>query len=1114
MSSRTILVICCAAATVFAQSTAGRFSGAITDPSGASIPNVQITALNAETGQKVIETTNGEGRFVLYPLPPGSYSITARKDGFSAFTIANLKIDVSESVTRNIQLQVGAVTTSVAVEAEAAEIQTDSPAIAATVVRQQIEELPLNGRDFNQLVLLSAGSVDNNTGGNNDFGSVALNGNRTYGNSYLVDGTPNTNSFQGTSAVPLSIDVIREFKVYSGVAPAEFGQGGSQVTVVTQSGTNRFHGNLFEYYRGTQFEARDPFNTTSAASFLRNQFGGSVGGPALLPHYDGRNRSFFFFNYEGNRQYQQQTRFSAVPLDAMWKGDFSALLTATPGQAAIQLRDPLISGRPNIPGNRVDQYLGGARISKTALALQPFYGSPTQPGIGNNQVTNIDRDTSANQYTIRADQALPRNQNVGLRYTQSHTGGFIPNLLGSPGAGREEPFDNQNGTASWTAVITPKTVSELKLGAMKFSDVTSYTTGGLPTASSLGMQGFTSDNPAIPLLPQISFSGTGAPTNIKFGDTASFGEAALSMIQNIYTVSETVSRMAGRHTLKFGYELHRDDYNALQQSNAGGQISFSGSATSANSTGYAFADFLIGVPSSTQQVPVKPKILLKQTEMASFVQDDWRIAPSLTISMGLRHELFLNPYEDRNRLAMFDIATGGIVVASDNGRLPVASYLPAVVAKLTDANGNWKFPLMSDVQAGFNPRRLLETQTNNWGPRFGFAWHAAGKTVVRGGYGIFYSRYPIQYLLQTVAVNPPFAGTFSYSQAIANGVPALTLNAPYSAAGSASVSPAGIQRNFALPNNQQWNLTIDRELGWNTSLTLSYIGNKGTHLFRSLNANGAYIDPVTHAIVRGYSASYGTSTINFRMSNGDSIYNAMNMEIRHRFYRHVTFQGNWAWAKGIDDVGQNVQSALIDVQNLGRDRANSDYVRRHSVNLNGTYDLPIGRHQPFLNHLPRALETVAGGWKLGGIWHFATGRYLTPSFTSSGGLSNSRPDVVAGISPNLPRGQRTPQQWFNPGAFAIVPATDPVTGLARYGNAGRNTILGPGTNYMDANLAKSIALGSERRTLTFRVEIFNLLNHPNYANPQLNISNTNTVATITSVLRPMREAQFAARFAF
>ena len=1094
-----------AGSAIEAQTTAGRFSGTVTDPSGAAVPKAGILARNTETGQKIGTSSNGEGAFVLYPIPPGTYTVTVQKEGFNSFEISALKIDVSESVTRNIALQVGGMTQTVSVTAEAAAVTTDSPSIAATIVRDQIEELPLNGRDYNQLVLLSAGAVDNNTGGNNDFGSVALNGNRTYGNAYLVDGTPNTNSYQGTSAVPLSVDLIRDFKVYSGVAPAEFGQGGSQVTVVTRGGTNTLHASLFEYYRGTQLQARDPFNTSSQASFLRNQFGGAVGGPVRLPHYDGRNKSFFFFNYEGQRQYQQQTRFSSVPLDPMWRGDFSALVPL-----GIQLRDPLTTGRPNFSGDIIP----AGRLNAIALKLRPFFGSPTQAGIGNNQVANVNQTTDGDQYTIRGDQQLPRNHTVSLRYTHSLVGGFIPNLLGSPGVGRTEPLENANGTASWTAVLTPRTVSELKLGAMKFGDVTSYTAGSLPTAASLGIQGFTADNPSVPLLPQISFSGTGAPTNIKFGGTASFGEAALSMIQNIYTVNETVTHVSGAHTLKFGYELHREDYNALQASNAGGQISFAGSATSSNSTGYSFADFLLGVPSSTTQVPVKPKILLRQTEMAGFAQDDWRILPSLTLSMGVRYELFLSPYEDRNRLAMFDIATGAMVVATDDGKLPVSQYLPAVVAKLTDASGNWKFPLIGDRQAGFTPRRLLQTQWKNWGPRFGFAWQASPKTVVRSGYGIFYSRYPIQYLLQTIAVNPPFAGTFTYSQSIANGVPALTLGAPYSAGGSASVSPAGIQQNFMLPSNQQWNFTIEHVLGWNTVATVSYVGNKGTHLFRSINANSAYLDPNTHAVVRSYSSVYGTNAINFRQSNGDSIYNALNLELRHRFYKHVMFQGNWAWAKGIDDVGQNVQSALIDVQNLGRDRANSDYVRRHSINVNAVYDLPIGRGEPLLNHMPRLLEGALGGWKLGGIWHYSTGRFLTPSCTSAGGLSNTRPDVVYGVRANLPAGNRTTSEWFNPAAFACVPATDPSTGLPRFGNAGRNIIVGPGTNYVDANLSKTLPLGSERRQLALRVEAFNALNHPNFANPATNISTTTTVATITSVLRDMREVQFVARFSF
>jgi hypothetical protein len=346
-------------------------------------------------------------------------------------------------------------------------------------------------------------------------------------------------------------------------------------------------------------------------------------------------------------------------------------------------------------------------------------------------------------------------------------------------------------------------------------------------------------------------------------------------------------------------------------------------------------------------------------------------------------------------------------------------------------------------------------------------------------------------------------------------VPALTFNSPYNSNGaSASVSPAGLQKDFGLPDNQQWNLTIERDLGWKTTGTISYVGNKGTHLFRSINANSPYLDPVTHAVVRRFSSTYGTSTINFRQTDGNSIYSAMSLEARHRASRNLLFQANWTWAKGLDNVGSTVQAALLDVQNLGRDRADSDYVRRHSINANAAWALPVGHGQKFLPDMPRWLDAAAGGWRLSGIWHFATGRYLTPTFTSSGGLSNSRPDVVYGVAANLPRGERTPAQWFNPAAFAVVPAVDPVTGLPRFGNAGRNIIIGPGTNNIDADLAKRFPLGKERRALTLRLEAFNLVNHPNYAAPNLNISNTSTVATITSVLRPMREVQFAARFDF
>ncbi len=385
---------------------------------------------------------------------------------------------------------------------------------------------------------------------------------------------------------------------------------------------------------------------------------------------------------------------------------------------------------------------------------------------------------------------------------------------------------------------------------------------------------------------------------------------------------------------------------------------------------------------------------------------------------------------------------------------------------------------------------------------------------MRSGYGVFYTRYPIQYLQQTVAVNPPFAGLFSHSQVMTNGVPSLTLDAPYAASGSASVSPVGMQQDLTLPNNQQWNLTIERDLGWGTAMSLGYVGNKGTHLYKSTNANASYIDKATGKVVRKYSGTFGTSSINVRLTNGNSIYHAMQAEFRRRTRKGLLFQTNWTWAKGIDDVGTTVQAAQLDVENLGRDRADSDYVRRHVLKFNSTYDLPFGRGRAFLSTAPAWLNSAVGGWRISGIWQYTTGMRFTPQFSSAGGLSNNRPDVVAGVAANLPRGERGPDMWFNPKAFSEVPAVDPTTGLPRFGNAGRNTLVGPGLNVADASLAKSWAVWGEGRRITVRVEAFNALNHPNFDFPQNNISNVNTVGTITRVVKPMRQAQFAFRFDF
>lgn len=1111
-----MLLLTISAGSLCAQSVAARLMGTVTDPSGAVVVDALVAATNVGTGAHRSIHTSQSGQYLLFPLEPGRYDITVTKKGFGSISLRDLAFDVNDNALRDFQLSVGSSAEVVTVSASSAPLLTQDISTENVVTQQQLNALPLNGRDFNQLVLLSAGSTDNTvaTSVNLDFGSYALNGNRAFSNEYIIDGVPNNNPFQGKSALPLSVDAIGEFKVISGVPNAEYGHAATAISSITKSGTNNFHGALYEYYRGNQLLANNPFDSVAGnESFLRNQFGGAIGGPVLLPHFDGRNKTFFFFNYEGSRQRDTATRVDTVPTEAFWNGDFSSLLSRK-----IQLRDPFITGKPNIPGNRLDQYKGGSLMTKTAQAMRAFFPKPNIPGLANNLVQFPTETSNMNQFTARIDQMLAHNQVLMGRFSYVNTGGFSPNLLGTPGVGMSEPIDSRNGQITWTAPIRSNIVNELRLGGMNYSDIVTYAPGALPTVDSLGMQGFEHANLSVPPLPRITFSGNDAFTTIKYGPTNGYGEAALSMTANVFTIADSILMTKGKHTFKAGFEGRRDYFNVLQQTNARGALTFSGSASSANSTGYSLADFLIGLPSSSQQVPIKPKALLTENEYAAYGQDTWRLTSRVIVDAGVRYEYSPSPSEVKNKLAMFDpdLPGGGFVVACNNGQLPTSYFLPSVVSKLTDSKGNFPFPLVCGSSVGFNASNLVTTGSRNWAPRIGFAWDPSGKGLysIHGGYGIVYTRYPVQYFLQTMLVNPPFAGLFPYSQKITSGKAALTLDSPYGGSGKASVSPVGIDKNFQLPSNQQWNLTVQRGLGSSNVITVAYVGNKGSHLFRSYNVNQAEVDPTKGAVTTPYSTNFGTTSIPVRHSDGNSIYNAMVLEFRRRSTRSLSLQANWTLAKAMDDVGTNVQTAALDILSPGRDRANSDYARRHSINANAVYMLPVGRGRAFGNSMPGWADAVAGGWIVSGIWHWSTGRYLTATMTSQGGLSSNRPDVVPGVNPNLAFDDRSRNHWFNPDAFTEPPSLDPSTGLPRFGNAGRNTIIGPGTNVADMSLRKAFFLKSETRRLSTEMSLFNVFNHPNWGDPDTNISNANTVGVVNTISKPMRIAQFAVRLDF
>lgn len=1094
----SLLLICVATFGLFcppapSQTSAGRLTGSLLDSSGALIPNASITATNMETGAVMTEKTNSSGTYVLYPLPPGTYTVTAEAAGFRTQRVETVSVEVASIQTLNIKLEVANQQKEViVVSASNAAIVSDSPSVEATISRAQIDALPLNSRDFNQLVLLSAGAVDN-AGGGGDFGAAALNGNRSYGNGYQLDGVSNQNPFTGTSASAVSVDVIREFKVTSGAAPAEYGEAGTHVAIVTRSGGNAFHGSAIEYHRGNALQATNPFNPGVILPFERNQFGGSIGGP--IRH----NKTFFFGNYEGNRQTQGAPVVASMPLDAFWNGDFSSLLARK-----ITVKDPLSAAA--FPNNLIP----ASRFSPVALALRPYWASPTSAGFTNNFVSNQPTVTSGDQFTIRLDQTLPRGQTLSLRFTQANSETLGPNLLANP-TRIKTPSYSDNASLGYTAILSPSIVNELRVGYTGYHVLTTYIPNGLPTGQQAGIQGLEPTVDGRMPLPAIIFTGTDALTRLNYN----IGNAYSTVNQGskLMDFSDALTLVRGNHTIKLGFDYRREILPAILQPASSGSITFTGN-TSATSAGYSFASFLLGVPGSAVQNISAPSFVLRRHSFSTYLQDDWRVSRRLTISIGLRNEMSPYPTELKNRIALFDPVTAAVVIASDNGTLPTAQYSPLLISKLANASGQFPFPILSDKQAGFAPGTLLQAQNVNLGPRFGFAYTLPGRHafILRGGYGMFYSPYPVQNLLQVLGTNPPFAGTLSYSNAIKNGAATITLANPFAGNAGASLSPSGIQPDFRFANNQQWNIALEREIGLGFVVSLGYVGNKGTHLFRAYNANQQQVSNITGATYYPLQSTFGTAAISERTSNADSTYHSMQTIVRRRLARGLLMEFNWTWAKGLDDVGTALSISALDVQNLGRDRADSDYVRRHTVHANASYQLPFGRGQQWLASSPRWVNMIVGDWRLSGIWTGYDGRRFTPIINNTG-LAATRPSVVYGVQANLPASQRSPSLWYNPAAFTVPAMTCGPQGTSPcIGNAGRNILIGPGIHIADLSLAKSVSLRDTKR-LTFRLEVFNAFNHPNYDLPDATVTNT-TAGVITSLSRNMREVQFAFRFDF
>ncbi len=1036
-------------------------TGRVTDASGGVLPNVRVSAKNEATAATTLAETNQDGYFTLPNLPVGSYTVEAQRQGFSTEQIKDLRLQVGQTARLDIQLKVGDVVTTVDVQGLAPVIQSETSSVGSVVESRQILGVPLNGRSLFQLLALAPGvqgaGISPRVGG----------GPGNANNNFTIDGTSNndTISARGEGAFP-SLDMVSEFEVVNVNAPAEFGRGGAQVRVVTKSGTNGFHGSLFHYNRNREFAARNFFAPTRPP-FNRNEFGGSIGGPVLLPKlYNGKNRTFFFFVFEGLRERSPRTNVLAVPTMAQRSGNFAGL---------APIIDPLTQAQ--FPNNIIPT----SRLSAAALELVKFYPEPNQPGTGAagtgfNYSTNLSNQPKLNNWSLRLDHSLNDRNRIFGRFLSFTNGPFFQ---AGPSAATFNNglfgFFDRNVTFGYNKLISASLSNDFKFGYIYNNNFRNTANPDLDLSRLIpGLFPITSGAGGVPTMNIPGY--TQLTENQGTTSGGGFKQWSHNYINNTTWVK-------GSHIMKFGLDMNfNKSFDSLAiRPYPRGYFDFPG-IYSRNS----MADFMMGYTTLAQRSTAfggstQPGASL----FGYYLQDDWKVTPRLTLNLGVRYEVQTRWADRDGAYANLDLVRNRIVVPKmGNGISRVA--IPRLVEAL---------PVVDHETAGF-PWKLSNGDHNNFAPRFGFAYRLTPKTVLRGGYGVYFGTLFGDQVL-TAPKNPPFVLTEAI-EAPAGAVPQLTLANPFPTAGSAPRNPAfaAFDPNIKVHYAQQYNVTLERQVGSSLGLRASYLGNKFTNTWRAYDINQPR--EFGPGPIQNRRPLQPWAAINYYDSGGAQISHSLQLGAIKRYSRGLLFQAEYQYVRAI---GDDLYTGPQDIRNFRADRANLSGLRRQLLTMNYLYDLPFGDGKWLAAQGP--LNKLVGGWQIGGITTMGTGTPFSPTFTSNvQGAPSGRPNVVGDwrvANPSI-------TQWFNAAAFS-VPA--PFT----FGNAGKNVMIGPGLVNFDMSFYKNTTIG-ERVVVQFRTEMFNIFNKANFANPASNISFPGQVGRITATSTANRVIQFGLRLTF
>jgi Carboxypeptidase regulatory-like domain/TonB dependent receptor-like, beta-barrel len=1056
----TLTLVLLSGKVLFGQTSTAVLTGTIRDSSGAILPGVTVTSTSTARNTSQSTVSNDTGSYAFPAMQPGTYSLTAELPGFKKFLREGIVLQVTQVIRLDIEMELGAISESVEVSESVPMVETETSSRGSVIDEKKIIELPLNGRDYNQLALLSPGILPGTPrlASVNFKGAINANGNRVFNNVFLLDGVDNisyASSFRGENVqvIQPSVEALQEFKIQTNAYSAEFGRSsGAVVNAAIKSGTNHIRGSVYEFLRNDALDANNFFSNAFGAPKpvrRRNQFGAAAGGPIVKDH------TFWFADYESLREREGVPRTRAVPPANEKAGLFSTAVF-----------DPFVAGRPQFSQDANGFWvLPKDRWDPVAAKIIPLIPDPNVPGTNIYASTPITR-SRVDQFDARLDHQFSPRVQFFARYSFVDSNVFRPAPLPGLAEGSfNDAFganeNNSQGVAiGLTTSFSPRLIGDFRFGWTRGNYFTSPPNAGVDAPAQVGLTNVPNDPRILGGLPKINIQGFDAVG--RHTSTPQF------QTPRAWNPRATLSLQHANHLLKFGGEYLRVQTKINDLNATIGRMNFEN-----RFTGRAVGDFLLGL---TSQLALTSFTVMDQGQRMyfGFFQDDWKATPRFTLNLGIRYEFATPPLEKNNQFANFDPKTGTMIFAKDGS---------------------------------LYERSVIHPDGNDWAPRIGFAYSVAPGWVMRGAYGIFYSHTVRQGREGMLGFNPPYLvdnllqTNASGSAAVASAAPFVLKDGyPQGLLDPNSLVPT-VMRRAQDPNQrsayiQQFNFGIQRELTRDLLLDVSYVGNEGTKLpgFRNINpftvinnANGSQ-----SAGPRPY-AAFGD--IQWMENRVKSNYNALQVGLEKRFSKGLSALASYTWGKALTDEPDHISTSgggpgldtgtfksPQDSYNLKAERGLAEFDIKQRFVLSYVYDLPFGRGRTFGQAWNRAADFILGGWQISGIHVVQGGLGLTATLGGStvlnlGGERQARPNLIA--NPELPSSQRTVTRWFNTDAFATF---DPAP--QAFGTSGVGVMRGPGYVDFDFNLAKNFQLDEQRR-VQFRAELFNAFNHANFNPPDI-----------------------------